>query len=99
MRASRHPLVPLELFRNRNFTVINISTLVIYGALYVTFYYLGLFTQSVLGYTAAAAGLAGGPGSLLLTLLSTRFGALAVSRGPRVFMAAGAPLMALGMLL
>jgi EmrB/QacA subfamily drug resistance transporter len=99
MRASRHPLVPLELFRNRNFTVINISTLVVYGALYVTFYYQGLFTQSILGYTAAAAGLAGVPGSVLLTLLSTRFGALAVRRGPRLFMAGGPLLMALGLLL
>jgi predicted MFS family arabinose efflux permease len=99
MRCSRHPLVPLELFRNRNFTVTNVSTLVVYGALYVTFYYLGLFTQGILGYTAAAAGLAGVPGSLLLTLLSTRFGALAVRRGPRLFMAGGPLLMALGLLL
>jgi len=99
MRASPHPLVPLELFRNRNFTVINASTLLVYGALFVTFYNLGLFMQGILGYTAAAAGLAGVPGSLLLTLLSTRFGALSVRRGPRLFMAVGPLLMALGLLL
>src|SRR2546426_12489771 len=43
MARAPHPLIPLSLIRSRNFTVTNISTLVIYGALYVTFYYLTLF--------------------------------------------------------
>src|SRR5207244_2001923 len=73
MARSREPLVPLDLFKSRNFTVTNISTFLIYGALYVTFYYLALFLQGVLGYSAAAAGLAGIPGGLLLVFLSTRF--------------------------
>src|SRR4029077_11530973 len=37
MMRAPHPLIPLELFRSRNFTVVNISTLLIYGSLYVTF--------------------------------------------------------------
>jgi EmrB/QacA subfamily drug resistance transporter len=98
MRRSRDPLVPLELFRSRNFTVTNISTLLIYGALYVTFYYLALFLQGVLGYTASAAGLAGIPGGVLLVVLSTRFGALAVRHGPKIFMTVGPALMAIGVL-
>ncbi|MDR7423327.1 MAG: MFS transporter [Armatimonadota bacterium] len=93
---SQHPLVPLHLFRSRNFTVTNVSTLVIYGALYVTFYYVPLFMQGTLGYTAAAAGLAGIPSTLLLVFFSSRFGALAGRHGPRRFMAAGPALMALG---
>lgn len=99
MRRSAHPLIPLELFRSRNFTVTNISTLLIYGALYVTFYFLGLFQQGTLGYTAAAAGLGGLPGSLLLTLLSSRAGSLSSKYGPRWFMAVGPLLMGLGILL
>jgi EmrB/QacA subfamily drug resistance transporter len=98
MRRREHPLVPLELFRSRNFTVTNISTLVIYGALYVTFYFLTIFAQGTLGYNAAAAGFAGVPGSLFLALFSSRFGALAARYGPRVFMTAGPILMALGVL-
>jgi EmrB/QacA subfamily drug resistance transporter len=93
-----HPLIPLSLFRSRNFTVTNISTLVIYGALYVTFYYLTLYIQGVVGYTAAAAGLAGIPGSLFLTFLSARFGGLAGRIGSRWFMAVGPAIMALGVL-
>lgn len=98
MARRRHPLVPLGLFRSRNFAVTNLSTLLIYGALYVTFYYLALFQQGTLGYSAAAAGLAGVPGGVLLTLLSTRFGSLAGRLGPRRFMAAGPALMAAGLL-
>src|SRR5437016_9855596 len=98
MARNPDPLVPLELFRSRNFTVTNISTFLIYGALYVTFYYLALFLQGVLGYSASAAGLAGIPGGLLLVVLSTRFGALAVRRGPKIFMTVGPLWMAIGVL-
>ena len=97
MRAA-HPLIPPELFRSRNFTVTNISTLLIYGALAVTFYYLTLFQQGTLGYTAAAAGAGGIPGSLFLIFFSRRFGALAARYGPRWFMAVGPAIMALGVL-
>jgi EmrB/QacA subfamily drug resistance transporter len=98
MLRSRHPLVPPELFRSRNFTVTNISTFLIYGALYVTFYYMTLFLQGTLGYSATAAGIAGIPGSLFLVFLSSRFGALAGRYGPRRFMALGPAIMALGVL-
>ncbi|MGZ6272541.1 MAG: MFS transporter, partial [Candidatus Limnocylindrales bacterium] len=77
MRRRPDPLVPLSMFRSRNFTVTNISTFLIYGALYVSAYYLPLFTQGVLGYTATAAGLVGILVSVMLTLFSPRFGVLA----------------------
>jgi len=98
MARAPHPLIPLSLFRSRNFTVTNISTLLIYGSLYVTFYYLTLFVQGVVGYSAAAAGLAGIPGSLFITFLSARFGGLAGRIGSRWFMAVGPAIMALGVL-
>jgi len=93
-----NPLIPLHLFRSRNFTVTNISTLLIYGALYVTGYYLAIFQQGTLGYTAAAAGLAFVPGTLFLIFFSARFGSLAARYGPRWFMAAGPAIMAVGVL-
>src|SRR6266851_4186427 len=96
MQRARHPLIPLQLFRSRNFTVTNISTLLIYGSLYVTFYYVGLFQQGTLGYAAAAAGAAGIPGSLFLIFGSPRFGRLAAKYGPRFFMAAGPVIMVPG---
>ena len=98
MMRSPHPLIPLSLFRSRNFTVTNISTLLVYGAIYISFQYLALFQQGTLGYTAAAAGLSGVPGSLFLVFFSARFGGLAARYGARWFMVGGPVLMALGLL-
>src|SRR5256886_16714028 len=98
MSAAKCPGIRLDLFGSRNFTVTNISTLVIYGALYVTFYYVGLFQQGTLGYAAAAAGAAGIPGSLFLIFLSRRFGSLSARYGARPFMNAGPGSIALRVL-
>jgi EmrB/QacA subfamily drug resistance transporter len=98
MRRSKHPLVPLELFRSRNFTVTNISTLLIYGALYVVFAFLVIFLEGTLGYNPAAAGLVGIPSSILLAVFSSRFGKLAARYGSRWFMTFGPLLMGLGVL-
>lgn len=98
MARTRDPLVPLELFRSRNFSVTNLSTLLIYSGLYLTGYYLPLFTQGVLGYSPSAAGAALIPGGFVLFLFSSLSGALAGRLGPRRFMVAGPILMALGLL-
>jgi len=98
MMRAPHPLIPLQLFRSRNFAVTNLSTFLIYGALYVSFYYQALFLQGTIGYTASAAGLAGIPGTLFLIFFSARFGSLAAKYGPRWFMAIGPVFMALGVL-
>ncbi|MBI2774129.1 MAG: MFS transporter, partial [Chloroflexi bacterium] len=98
MARAKHPLIPLDLFRSRNFAVTNLSTFLIYGALYVSLYYLTLFMQGVLGYTAAAAGVAGLPATLLLVLFSSRAGTLSARFGPRTFMVVGPLVMAAGML-
>lgn len=98
MRRSSHPLVPLEMFKSRNFTVTNISTLLIYGALYVFGQYLALFVIGTLDYNEVAFGVAGIPGTLFLTFFSSRFGGLAVRYGPRVFMTIGPIVMGAGLL-
>jgi EmrB/QacA subfamily drug resistance transporter len=98
MIRSRNPLIPPHLFRSRNFTITNLSTLVIYGALYVFGYYLTIFLQGTVGYSAAAAGLAFLPSSFFLVFLSSRFGALAGQHGARWFMAAGPAIMMLAVL-
>jgi EmrB/QacA subfamily drug resistance transporter len=98
LARSKAPLVPPSLFKSRDFTVVNVVTFVVYGALYVSGYYQALFLQGVLGYSAAAAGTSAIPGSLLLAIFSARVGAVAVRIGVRKFMAAGAAVMAAGVL-
>jgi EmrB/QacA subfamily drug resistance transporter len=98
MVRREHPLVPPSLFKSRNFTVTNIGTFVIYGALYVFITFQGLFLIGTLGYNEPAAGIAGLPSTLFLVLFSTRFGRLAARYGPRLFMSLGPAIMALGLL-
>lgn len=98
MARRPNPLVPLGLFRRRAFATINLSTLLIYGALYTVFYVQGLFLQGVVGYSATAAGVISLPFGIMLTLLSTRIGTLAGRYGPRTFLVAGPLLMGLGLL-
>ena len=98
MARRPNPLVPLGLFRRRAFATINLSTLLIYGALYTVLYIQGLFLQGVVGYTATAAGLIGVPTGIMLTLLSARIGTLAGRHGARRFLVGGPILMAFGLL-
>jgi EmrB/QacA subfamily drug resistance transporter len=98
MARRAHPLVPLSLFRSRDFSVINLATLLIYGALYVTFGFQSLFIQGVLGYSATGSSLVGLPIGVLLTVLSTRVGSVAGRIGARPFLVAGPALMACGLL-
>jgi EmrB/QacA subfamily drug resistance transporter len=97
LRAS-NPLIPPKLFRSRNFTVTNISTLVIYGAIYVTFQFMALYVIGTLGYNELGYGIATIPSSVFLVLFSTKFGTLAARYGPRLFMAVGPAIMGLGLL-
>jgi hypothetical protein len=90
--------VPTSLFASRNFSVVNLSTFVIYGALYVTLIFQPLFLQGTLGYTPLAAGAVSIPVALLLTFFSTPAGQFSARYGPRVFMTAGPLVMAAGLL-
>jgi len=98
MRSRPNPLVPPSLFSSRNFTVTNLSTLLVYGALYALSYFQAVFLQGTLGYSALASGLTNVPTGLALAFLSTTFGALAGRYGPRRFMAIGPAIMAIGLL-
>lgn len=98
MARRRDPLVPLSLFRSRNFSVTNVSTLLVYGALYVMLQYFALFAIGTLAYNEPAFGLAAIPGDIFLVVFAARFGALAARHGPRVFMALGPAIMGLGVL-
>ncbi|MDO9396917.1 MAG: MFS transporter [Herbiconiux sp.] len=94
-RRTAQPMLPLELFRVRNFSVGNVSTFLIYGALSLGFFSIAVFLQKVAGYSATEAGFAMIPTSLLLIGLSSLFGRLAGRVGPRLFMTVG-PLLAAG---
>src|SRR5438552_13348044 len=66
----RHPMMPLGLFRARNFTGANLLTLFLYAALAGTLFFLPLNLIQVQGYSATAAGAASLPFILIMFLLS-----------------------------
>jgi EmrB/QacA subfamily drug resistance transporter len=94
-----HPMLDLGLFRIRNFSVANLTTLATYAGLIGGLFFVGLYLQQVAGYSPLQAGLATTPISLLLFFLSPRFGRFASGTGPRLPMTAGPIVGGLGLLL
>jgi EmrB/QacA subfamily drug resistance transporter len=98
-RRGRHPMLPIDIFRSRQFTVANLVTFVVYGSLGLTFFLLVIYLQQVLGYSAMQAGLATLPVTGLMLVLSARAGLLAERIGPRLPMTAGPLGIAAGLVL
>ncbi len=96
-RRVSHPMLPLDLFRNRNFAIGNLETLSMYAGLSLLFFFLVIFLQRGAGYSATAAGTASVPVTVCMFLLSSRFGALADRYGPRFFMGVGPLVTAAGL--
>lgn len=97
-KRTQQPMLPFSLFRHHNFTVGNLATGAIYASLSANTLVLVLFLQQVGNFSALAAGMATLPITLILLGLSTRFGSLSATYGPRIFMAAGPMIMALSSL-
>lgn len=102
LRHERHqpaPLLPLNVFRIRQFTATNAVTFVVYAPIGVFFLLLVLMLQVVAGWSPLAAGAATIPVTALTLSLSRPSAALAQVIGPRLQMTAGPLLCAAGALL
>ncbi len=97
--TARRPMMPLSLFRVRNFWTGNVATALIYGALSLNGFVVGVYLQQGAGLSATLAGLATLPSTFLMIAFSSRIGALAGRLGPRLFMTVGPLVMAGGALL
>jgi EmrB/QacA subfamily drug resistance transporter len=98
-RRSANPMLPLDIFKSRQFSASNLVTFVVYAALGGVFFLLVAFLQISLGYSPIAAGAASLPITALLLLLSARSGALAQRIGPRIPLTVGPFVIAVGLLL
>ena len=96
---SATPLMPLWLFRVRDFGWGNLATLFVYAALSFNGFVVGVYLQQGAGLSATAAGLASLPMTILMILLSSRAGGWAGRWGPRIFMTIGPLIMAVGALM
>lgn len=96
---AKAPMMPLSLFRSRNFAAVNLATLCVYAGLYGASFFITLFLQQVAGYSPFQAGLATTPITIIMFVLSGRFGALAGRIGPRLVMGTGPIVAAAGLVL
>jgi predicted MFS family arabinose efflux permease len=91
------PMLPLRLFRLRNFTFANVETLAVYAALSTLTFFLVLFLQQLAGYSPLRSGLATVPITVVMFVLSPRLGRLSMRMGPRFFMGGGPLVCAAGL--
>jgi EmrB/QacA subfamily drug resistance transporter len=95
-RVAQAPLVPLQIFRIRRLRAANMIVVLMYAATFPTFFFVTLYLQQVLRFSAIGAGLAFLPmtlsifaGSTLAPRVVARFGARAVIVSAMTAMAAG----------
>jgi EmrB/QacA subfamily drug resistance transporter len=95
-RRAPAPMMPLSLFRTREFTVGNLATVGVYAALNLGTLTIPLVVQELAGLPATLAGLVTLPTTIVSLLFSTLFGTLAARHGPRPFMTVGPLITAAG---
>ncbi|HET7589083.1 MAG TPA: MFS transporter [Solirubrobacterales bacterium] len=98
-RRASDPMLPLTIFRSRQFSGANAATLANYIAIGAMFFFLSLQLQDVLGYSALAAGAASLPATLIMLAFSAQAGRLGQRFGPRVPMTVGPVVLGVGLLL
>ena len=96
---ARSPMMPLHLFRSRTFTLANVLTLLLYGALGVILFLLPLNLIQVQHYTATQAGAALVPFAIIMFVLSRWAGGLINRVGARLPLTIGPTLAAIGLAL
>jgi len=98
-RRVRDPMLPLALFASRQFSGINLVTLLVYTALGSFFFLYILMVQDVLGYGALKAGASMLPANAVMLALSGPMGRLGTRIGARIPMTVGAAVAGAGLLL
>jgi EmrB/QacA subfamily drug resistance transporter len=88
-RNQRLPMLELALFRNKAFSGANAVMLLVGLAMFGIFFYVSLYVQQILGFSAIQAGASFLPWTLLIILLAPQAGRLSDRIGPRPFVTAG----------
>jgi EmrB/QacA subfamily drug resistance transporter len=95
-KHSRAPLMPLRIFRSRALDGANLYLMLLFAAMFGTWYFETLFMQHVLGYTPLAAGLAFLPQTILIAVGSQVAARLVIRLGARRLLVAGSVAAAAG---
>lgn len=95
----QEPLLDLTLFRSRNLSGANAVSLISTAVMCSIFFFISLYLQMVLGYSAFGAGAAFLPMTILICVVAPLAGRVSDRIGRRVPAAAGMLILAAGLLL
>jgi EmrB/QacA subfamily drug resistance transporter len=98
-RRSRHPMMPLSLFKNMTFSGANLLTFFLYAGLGAGMLFLSLNLVQAQGYDQLQSGLTFLPFTILMVLVARFAGALADKYGPRLFLTLGPAIAGVGLLM
>jgi EmrB/QacA subfamily drug resistance transporter len=93
-RHQRAPMLPLELFRSGTYTGANLVILLVALAMFGVFFFVSLYMQNILGYSAVQTGAAFLPMTILIILVAPIAGRTSDRFGSRGLMTAGMILIA-----
>src|SRR3954452_12237985 len=96
---SKDPMLPLDLFRNRSFTGVQIAAFAISSTLFALYLYLTLYLQGFQGNSPLDSGLKYLPISVTVFIVSAVAASLVARAPARVLMSSGLALVGLGLLL
>jgi len=94
----KHPLIRLNIFKQRNVTGGSIIMLLMPAAMFGFFFYLSIFLQQVLGYSPTHTGVANLPFTLTIMITAATLSKKAASLNPQAVLVAGPLLVAAGLL-
>jgi EmrB/QacA subfamily drug resistance transporter len=95
----REPMVDLPLFRSRTFLGANLVAFIVTFSMLAMFFFLALYMQNILGYSAVEAGVRFLPATLMIVLIAPVAGRLSDRIGPRPLMVSGLALTAIALFL
>jgi EmrB/QacA subfamily drug resistance transporter len=93
-RNQRAPMLPLELFRNPTYTGANLVILLVALAMFGVFFFVSLYMQNILGYSAVQTGAAFLPMTILIILIAPIAGRASDRIGSRGLLTVGMTLVA-----
>ena len=95
----RVPMVDFSFFKSRTFAGANLVAIVISFAMLAQFFFMALYMQNILGYTALQAGVRFLPSTLMIIIIAPISGRLSDKIGPKPLIMAGLSILALSLFL
>jgi EmrB/QacA subfamily drug resistance transporter len=94
---SKHPLMPLSIFKIRNLSGANLTQLPVTAAMFSMFFFVSLYAQEILGFTPLQTGLAFLPFTVVVAIVSTNISRFFGKIGYKPFMVAGPVFIAIAL--